>query len=153
ELLTDPYVLQPPPKSTGREYYGASYAKKLLLMGRRYRYSANDLIRAATLFTAASIRFGIEAFASPKANVDQIIVSGGGAKNPLIFAFSAVFKRTNEIRVVNSDPLTVPPAPKKALPFAFPPSKPFPHPPPTIPTATGARGPAILGKISYARPR
>src|SRR5215467_10834006 len=148
ELLTDPYVLQPPPKSTGREYYGASYAKKLLRMGRRYRYSANDLIREATLFTAASIRFGIEAFASPKATVDQIIVSGGGAKNPLIFALLSDFYSANGIKVVKSDRLNVPTDAKEALAFAILAYETFHQRPSNIPTATGAHGPAILGKIS-----
>src|ERR1700676_441561 len=48
ELMRDPYFRQPPPKSTGREYYGRAYVKKLLAAGRRHRAQPADLIRAAT---------------------------------------------------------------------------------------------------------
>src|SRR5437879_11996782 len=55
ELLGDPYLKLAPPKSTGREYYGAAYVKKLLTLGKKHHTKPNDLIRAATLFTALSI--------------------------------------------------------------------------------------------------
>src|SRR5262249_32665470 len=52
ELLRDPYLKLAPPKSTGREYYGNAYVKKLLALGKKHHANPNDLIRAATLFTA-----------------------------------------------------------------------------------------------------
>src|SRR5579859_7577208 len=55
ELLRDPYLRQPPPKSTGREYYGAAYIQKFLRLGKKYHAKPNDLIRAATVFTGLSI--------------------------------------------------------------------------------------------------
>src|SRR6266851_9068368 len=54
-LLKERYLYEPPPKSTGREYYGRTYLEKLLAMGKRHRAKPNDLIRAATVFTALSI--------------------------------------------------------------------------------------------------
>src|SRR6266403_5958109 len=55
ELMRDPYLKLAPPKSTGREYYGQAYLKKLLALGKRYDAKPNDLIRAATIFTSLSI--------------------------------------------------------------------------------------------------
>src|SRR5439155_7028587 len=55
ELMRDPYLKLAPPKSTGREYYGHAYVKKILTLGLRYRATPNDLIRAATIFTTLSI--------------------------------------------------------------------------------------------------
>src|SRR5207249_638078 len=55
ELLRDPYLKLPPPKSTGREYYGHAYLKRVLALGRRHGAKPNDLIRAATIFTALSV--------------------------------------------------------------------------------------------------
>src|SRR5438105_10098637 len=55
ELMRDPYLKLVPPKSTGREYYGRAYLKMLFSLGRHYRASPNDLIRAATIFTALSV--------------------------------------------------------------------------------------------------
>lgn len=153
ELLRDPYVLHPPPKSTGREYYGAAYLRKLLQMGRKNHRSPNDLICDATLFTAASIRFAIDGFALSKAKIDQIIISGGGAKNPIIFSFLNDFYDANGIEVMKSDRLNVPTDAKEALAFAILAYETFHQRPSNIPTATGASGPAILGKISYAPPR
>src|SRR5437879_8671333 len=49
ELLRDPYLKLPPPKSTGREYYGRAYFQKLLALVRKQRDTTNDLIPSATL--------------------------------------------------------------------------------------------------------
>src|SRR5216683_7618516 len=86
ELMRDPYLKLEPPKSTGREYYGRIYLEKLLRLGRRHKAKPNDLIRAATLFTALSIVDALNRFVLPKTKIDQLIVSGGGAHNPLILA-------------------------------------------------------------------
>src|ERR1700676_1131646 len=83
-LLRDPYLKLPPPKSTGREYYGRSYLQKLLALGKRYRAKPSDLIRAATIFTALSIVDALNRFVLPKTKIHQLIVSGGGSHNPLI---------------------------------------------------------------------
>src|SRR5580704_10886639 len=79
ELMRDPYLKLAPPKSTGREYYGHAYLKKVLALGRKYRAKPNDLIHAATWFTLVSVRLAIELFVLPKTKVQQLIVSGGGA--------------------------------------------------------------------------
>src|SRR5580700_1263439 len=55
ELMRDPYLKLAPPKSTGREYYGRAYLKKVLALGRKHRAKPADLIRAATIFTALSV--------------------------------------------------------------------------------------------------
>ena len=55
ELMRDPYLRVEPPKSTGREYYGADYLEKVLALGRKHRAKPNDLIRCATIFTALSV--------------------------------------------------------------------------------------------------
>ena len=151
ELLRDPYLKLAPPKSTGREYYGAAYAKKLLALGRRYRAKPNDLIRAATLFAALSIVDALNRFVLPKHKTQQLIVSGGGANNPLLLAqLSAALQG---IRVLPSSELGIPTDAKEALAFAILAYETFHQRPSNIPSATGARGPAILGKISYAPPR
>ena len=86
ELLRDPYLKLPPPKSTGREYYGRAYVEKILALGRRHKAAPNDLIRAASLFTALSVVDALHRFVLPRHRIDQLIVSGGGAHNPLIMA-------------------------------------------------------------------
>ena len=151
ELLHDAYLRIAPPKSTGREYYGNAYLEKLLALGRRYRAKPNDLIRAATIFTALSIVDALNRFVTPKTKIHQLIVSGGGAHNPLILAQLAA--ALPGIEVLPSGRLGVPEDAKEAFAFALLAYETFHQRPANLPSATGARGSAILGKISYAPPR
>ena len=168
ELLRDPYLKLAPPKSTGREYYGAAYLKKVLALGRRYKAKPNDLIRAATSFTGLSIVAALNRFVLPETKIHQLIVSGGGARNPLIMAIleaamhvDAGDPSTNErkfyaaggIEILPSSVLGVPEHAKEAFAFAILAYETFHQRPANLPSATGAHGPAILGKISYAPPR
>lgn len=178
ELMHDPYLAKKPPKSTGREYYGTAYVKHLLVAGRHHHVKPADLIHAVTIFAALSVIDALNRFVLPKHKVDQLIVSGGGARNPLIMAqLSAAFAppvgeehtapqvRTMSpssnlkdfssapIQIVPSDEIGVPTAAKEAFAFALMAYETFHQRPSNLPSATGARGPAILGKISYAPPR
>jgi len=180
ELMRDPYLKIAPPKSTGREYYGRSYVKKILSLGRLHRAKPNDLIRAATIFTALSIVDALNRFVLPKTKIHQLILSGGGAQNPLILAQLAAalgtevigaqhaapllgntaassntrFPRlSNHIEIVPSSQLGIPETAKESFAFAILAYETFHRRPSNLPSATGARHPAILGKISYAPTR
>jgi anhydro-N-acetylmuramic acid kinase len=178
-LLNDPYLRQNPPKSTGREYFGAAYTKKILALGRRFNAKPNDLIRTATIFTALSIVDALNCFVLPKTKVHQLIVSGGGANNPLLMAqLTVLLAPTNapalrssavgarhavpaspsartkpNMRVFTSDEFGIPSDAKEALAFASLAYETFHQRPSNLPSATGASSPAILGKICYAPPR
>jgi anhydro-N-acetylmuramic acid kinase len=151
ELMRDPYLKLPPPKSTGREYYGRAYAKQILALGRRHHAKPADLIRAATIFTALSIVDALNRFVLSKTKVHQLIVSGGGARNPLILAQLAA--TLPKIEVLPSSHLGIPEDAKEAFAFALLAYEAFHRRASNLPSATGARGLAILGKISYAPPR
>jgi len=151
DLLGDPYLKLAPPKSTGREYYGHAYLKMLFSLGRHYRASPNDLIRAATIFTALSVVDALNRFVLPTTKIQQLIVSGGGAHNPLILAQLAA--ALPGIEVLPSGRLGIPEDAKEALAFALLAYETFHQRRANLPSATGARGLAILGKISYAPPR
>jgi len=151
ELMKDPYLKLRPPKSTGREYYGRAYIKNLLSAARRHHAKPADLIRAATIFTALSIVDALHRFVLPKHKIHQLIVSGGGARNPLILAQLAA--ALPQMEIVPSAQLGVPEEAKEAYAFALMAYETFHQRPANLPSATGAQGPAILGKISYAPPR
>src|ERR1700756_5707224 len=151
EMMRDPYLKLAPPKSTGREYYGRTYLDKILALGRRHKAKPNDLIRAATIFTALSIVDALNRFVLPKTKIQQLIVSGGGSHNPLILGqISAALPK---IQILPSSELEVPEDAKEAFAFALLTYETFHQRPSNVPSATGARRPAILGKISYAPPR
>jgi len=151
ELLRDPYLRIAPPKSTGREYYGRKYVKNVLALGRRHKAQPHDLIRAATIFTALSIVDAICRFVLPKTKLDQLIVSGGGANNPLILA--QISAALPQIELLPSSQLGVPAEAKEAYAFALLAYETWHRRPGNLPSATGASAPAILGKICHAPPR
>lgn len=183
ELMRDPYLKLAPPKSTGREYYGNSYLKKILALGRRHRARPADLVCTATVFTALSIVDALDRFVLPKTKIHQLIISGGGAYNPVVLALlSAAFRdpraqgnshsipsilvgersivrlhmkiaHVPAIEVLPSSRLGIPEDAKEAFAFALLAYETFHQRPSNLPSATGARGPAILGKISHAPPR
>jgi anhydro-N-acetylmuramic acid kinase len=148
ELMRDPYLKVAPPKSTGREYYGAAYLKRVLALGRRHRAKPNDLIRSVTIFTALSVVDALNRFVTRKTKIDQLIVSGGGARNPLIMAQLAA--ALPGIEVLSSSRLGVPEEGKEAFAFALLAYESFHQRAGNVFSATGASGPAVLGKICYA---
>ncbi|HEX3543603.1 MAG TPA: anhydro-N-acetylmuramic acid kinase [Candidatus Acidoferrum sp.] len=151
ELLRDPYLTIAPPKSTGREYYGADYVKRVLALGRRYRAKPNDLIRCVTIFTALSVVDALNRFVTRKVKIAQLIVSGGGAKNPLIMAQLAA--ALPGVEVLPSSRVGVPEEAKEAFAFALLAYESFHQRAGNVFSATGASGPAVLGKICYAGAR
>src|SRR5258708_6671130 len=82
ELLADPYFDQPPPKSTGRERFGIEYADKLLARVKKSGGSDNDAVATATALTAESIGRAIAKWG--KDDTAEVVISGGGAKNPAL---------------------------------------------------------------------
>lgn len=150
-LMRDRYLKIAPPKSTGREYYGEAYVRRVLALGKPHRTKPNDLIRAATIFTALSIVDALHRFVLRKTKIHQLIVSGGGARNPLIIGQLAA--ALPDIEMVPSSQLSVPEDAKEAFAFALLAYETWHRRAANVPSATGARGPAILGKICYGPPR
>lgn len=147
-LMRDPYLKLTPPKSTGREYYGHSFLKKVLALGKNYCAKPADLIRAATIFTALSVVDALNRFVLPRTKIHQLIVSGGGAHNPLLVAqLSAAL---SNIEILPSSRVGIPQDAKEAFAFALLAYETWHHRPSNLPSATGAHAPAMLGKISYA---
>src|SRR5208283_2547148 len=175
-LMQDPYVKLRPPKSTGREYFGATYVNELLTFGRTHRIKPADLLYTATYFTAASIADALRRFVLPKHKISQLIVSGGGAHNPLLMLQLKVLLQSSflsplsssssrhsplairhfsnkPVELLPSSQLGIPEDAKEAYAFALLAYETWCHRPSNLPNASGARRPAVLGKISYAPPR
>jgi anhydro-N-acetylmuramic acid kinase len=150
-LLNSDYFRLRPPKSAGREQFGETYVRGMLSLGRKYRAHPEDLIRTATILTPLSIIDAWHHFITPRAKVRQLIVAGGGAHNPLIMAQLAAGLRG--VEVTTSAALGVPEDGKEAFAFAILAYETFHRRPANLPAATGARIPAILGKVCYAPPR
>jgi anhydro-N-acetylmuramic acid kinase len=149
QLLRDPYFSIKPPKTAGREQFGEAFADKIIRWAKSYRASSEDVIRTATLLTPLSIAEALHRFAFRRAEIRDLIVSGGGTENPLIMAQLAA--ELPAVAVATSSDYGVPSAAKEAFAFAILAYEAWKGRPNNLPSATGARHPAILGKICYAR--
>jgi anhydro-N-acetylmuramic acid kinase len=139
-LLADPYYKLKPPKTAGREQYGAGFVSRLL----ESRSSLPDLIATATVLTAATVAVGVKRFAGA---CDELIVSGGGAHNPQIMAHLAAF--LPRVAMATTADYGIDVDAKEAVAFAILANETWQRRPSNLPAATGARRPVILGKISY----
>jgi anhydro-N-acetylmuramic acid kinase len=149
-LLADAYFRRTPPKTAGREQYGAAYLRRILEWGR-HRTEPADLVRTVTIVTPLSIADALRRFVLSRTRISQLIVSGGGARNPLMMAQLAA--ALPELEIVPSDSLGIPADAKEAFAFALLAAETMNRRPANLPSATGAHRPAILGKICYAPPR
>ncbi|MCL4523681.1 MAG: anhydro-N-acetylmuramic acid kinase [Acidobacteria bacterium] len=150
ELLADPYFKRRPPKSCGREQYGELYAQRVLAWGRKNKARPEDLLRTATMLTAISIVDALQRFVLRRHKIHELIISGGGAHNPLIRA--QLESGLPGVRLVPSAALGVPEDAKEAFAFAILAYETWHHRPANLPSATGARRPALLGKICFPPP-
>ncbi len=151
KLLADLYFQIKPAKSAGREQFGEAFADRVIRWGKSHHASSDDLIRTATLLTPLSIADAFHRFIFPRARIHELIVSGGGTQNPLFMAQLAASLPGVTVRI--SDEFGVPSAAKEAFAFAILAYEAFHGRTNNLPSATGARRPAILGKVSYAPPR
>jgi anhydro-N-acetylmuramic acid kinase len=150
-LLKDHYFRIRPPKSCGREQFGEAYTQRLIEWGVKHRARPADIVRTATSFTALTIVDAWHRYIAPRAKIRQLIVAGGGAHNPLIMAQLAA--ALDGVEVTTSAALGVPEDGKEAFAFAILAYETFHRRAANLPSATGAKQRAILGKVCYAPPR
>ena len=80
--MSDLYFTKTPPKTTGRELFGAQFARRIL--AEAPGIDIHDLIATATALTAESIARSYQDFVFPRGKVHEIMLAGGGAKNPTL---------------------------------------------------------------------
>ncbi len=146
ELLAAPYFVAPPPKSTGPELFNTEYVQGLIQKVRAAGGSDEDAIATAVQLTAASIGDAYKRFIAEP--VREVLASGGGAKNPVLFA--AIQKAAAPMKLRHFDEVYFDGEAKEAVAFALLGYLHVTKRPGNVPTATGARGRRILGKRTPA---
>ena len=145
-VLSMPYFERPPPKSTGRELFGDHCATALVRGGREAGLNAEDLLATATEITVRSIEDACRRFVEPAVSrLDEMIVSGGGAKNG--FLLERLAQLLSPVEVTTSDDHSLSSDAKEAVAFAILADLTVRARPGSLPGATGADRPAVLGKI------
>jgi anhydro-N-acetylmuramic acid kinase len=140
-LLRDPYYKTKPPKTAGREQYGAPFVERL----RAANLPLEDLVATATALTAATIASAVTRFAP---GTQELIASGGGTHNPQIMAQIAAF--LPNCRITTTAEFGIDPDAKEAIAFAILAYRTWKHQTGNLPSATGARRAVILGKVTMA---
>jgi anhydro-N-acetylmuramic acid kinase len=148
ELLRDPYFLAPPPKSTGRELFSRAYIADFIVRCEAARPGTTpaDIVATAVALTAGSIADAYRRFVAEP--VREVVLSGGGARNPALVG--AIAAAITPIPVRLFDELFFNGDAKEAVAFALLGWLHIAGRPGNLPSATGARGPRILGTRSPA---
>jgi anhydro-N-acetylmuramic acid kinase len=145
ELLRLPFFLRKPPKTAGREEFGREFVAEFLRKAKRA--GKEDVVATATALTAASIAMALRRDVLPRGDFREFIASGGGAKNKTLMGMIA--KEVPGLRVRSTDDFGLPAEAKEAVAFALLAYQTWNRLPSNVPAATGAKRPAVLGKISY----
>ncbi len=144
-LLAHEFFKMPPPKSTGREFFGESYSEELLERARSLGLSGEDILATASMLTASSVYGAYRDFAEAGSAMDELYVSGGGAANrTLMTNLEELFSPTP---VRTTEELGVDTRAKEALLFAVLANQAISGEPSSLPQVTGAERRVILGKI------
>lgn len=153
--LRHPFYDAEPPKSTGRELFTREYVEAFMTACRAAGATDQDIVATATALTARSIADQYARFVPEP--ISQVVVSGGGSHNPaLVQAISNALTapahpRSNGApQVLRFDELFFDGEAKEAVAFALLGYLHLTGRPGNLPSATGARGPRILGSYTPA---
>jgi anhydro-N-acetylmuramic acid kinase len=147
ELLTawmaHPYFDQAPPRSTGRELFGPAEARAYVEQTAAAGLRPEDAVATLTALTAYSI---MESYARHCGPVDELILSGGGARNPVLR--SLIGGALGGVPVRLADEWGLDGDAKEAVAFAVLGHSALHGWPANVPSATGASAAAVLGSIT-----
>jgi anhydro-N-acetylmuramic acid kinase len=144
DLLSDPFLERPPPKSTGRERYGLAEAELLLQRWQEVGRPAEDLLATLVAFTAEAVAHAARSHLGG-ATPDRVLVGGGGVRNPALM--DALTLRLAGVFVAPMDDAGVPAAAAEAMAFSLMGRNALLGIPNHLPRCTGARGARVLGEI------
>ena len=143
-LNDDPFLQKRPPKSTGSEYYGDSFLAEVAAAHGHYDAG---LIATLTEFSARSLARALADFVAGEQPVAEIILAGGGVKNPELRRRIEANVAPAAVRV--SDELGVPADAREAMVFAVLANEALLGNATAVPRVTGARHPVILGRLAF----
>jgi anhydro-N-acetylmuramic acid kinase len=149
--LREPYFIAKPPKSAGREQFGAAFALQFADACSKAGGKPEDAVATATALTTESISLAFERFVRPlnERGVADYIVSGGGSRNTTLLNMLRARLEPLGCRILLSDVMGVPSQAKEAVAFALLAWQTWHRMPGNVPAATGAKRAVVLGEICY----
>lgn len=143
ELIGEPYFAAPPPKTTGRELFGAQFADAVIDRQLRQGATTADVVATLTAFTAATIADQYQRFL-PRLP-DEVVIGGGGSQNPVLMRLLAEALPASRVRV--HEDFGLPSIAREAVFFALMGHEALHGRPNTVPSCTGAAHQVVMGKI------
>ena len=143
DLLRHPFLKRRPPKSTGREEFGAAFAERIYRRGIKKNLADVDIVATVTAFTAYSIARAYRKFLP--AVPDELILCGGGAHNHTLIEM--LHGELPGVKMLSTDDFGISVDAKEAVSFAILAWATIKGLTNNIPGATGAKEPVVLGKI------
>lgn len=142
EFLAEPYYVQEPPKSTGKELFNLDYVERIT--GPATEGRAPDLLATLTELTCVTVMNEVRAL-----NLDVLYLAGGGTANPLMMERMKALSGDTAVELMST--LGVDPREKEPALFALIGLLTIHGLPGNVPSCTGAAGPRILGSITPGR--
>src|SRR5260370_35138951 len=152
DILRRPFFRRTPPKAAGREEFGREFVREFFESCGRAR--KQDVVATATALTARSIADAVERFvvkASPGGRNQpyaEMILSGGGAKNPTLVRMLSNQLAALGIKIRFSDEFGLPSEAKEAVGFPVLAYVTWHRPPSKLPPARGRARAAVVGKTA-----
>ena len=147
-LRQDPYYSMPLPKTTGRERFGVQYVGKILDYQRAHGLSDADVLATVTDLTAWSIADGYARYVLPRRRAAELVAGGGGSYNATLLGFLRERFAPYGVQVRTQEDLGWSSDAKEAVAFAIMADCCVREKPNVLPSVTGAKAAAIMGKIS-----
>ncbi len=141
-LLAEPYLHQPPPKSTGRDLFHADWLQAHLGALPGPAPAPVDVQATLTEFTARACALAARAHGQ---GGTELAVCGGGARNGHLMRRLAAL--LPNVRVHATDALGLPSQQVEAAAFAWLARRALQRLPGNLPQVTGAAGPRVLGAL------
>ena len=148
-LLNNDYFKKAPPKTTGSELFGKEEAEKLYKLVENGSMEITNLMSTVAQFTVDTIYNAYEDFIFTDWKIDEVILSGGGAYNPVIF--ERLKEKLAPIEVEKSDKYGISAESKEAVSFAVLANETLFANCSNLSKVTGALSPSPLGKISIGK--
>jgi len=145
-FLGDAFFKRRPPKSLDKGSFGAAFLRRHF--GRISAVRLPGVLATLNLFTARSIADSYRRFVLPRHTMREVVVSGGGALNPVLMAH--LVRLLKPIPVQTSQRYGLPVMAKEAAAFAWLGLRALQGRPNNCPQATGASGRRVLGKVAPA---
>ncbi len=143
EMLRHPFFRRRPPKSTGREEFGADFAERIFRRAGKKGLPDADIVATVTALTARSIAQAYRRFL--KTMTDELILCGGGAHNRTLVEM--LHAELPDVKMLSTDGFGISVDAREAVSFAILAWATIKGMANNVPAATGAECPVILGKI------